>query len=561
MATQIAQSYAVVVEPRISSVAPSSDHKKNKKQKKMRGAPKLNLMMMEAEKPLIVTLADEKLYDSAQVLIKQTRRCNYVVFLPLFLGAAKSALRDGTFTISHNPSYSVTSRVIQFQKKSSGDMTIHATRWRLIVKMDLVYGPTQSQIKRLEPVDILGAQINAKGDLAINADPEVMVWAERAVNLHAKTHYPCIKHDCYMTFDCQLHYDTKYECIACKTSQCPKCQASWEAHQGLSCVQYKLKQEADKISDEHIMKLLYDGDMQACPKCNTLTQKSEGCNKMICEVKGCGEFWCWGCGTGRLRDDPRNHGDPYNHWHDKLCPVFNGVFSEDAASQKIIKDAIRDRNVRIFGNKICPKPVAAAKPKEEPKPREELDDRKEPSVTPLPRLPRRVEVPGAPYCPENPQFAPYTDVDDLDDDYKFDDDLPNLEYMLPMPVLVRQRVDGRPVPADQLDNKNIDKEFRGVPREVPMEFINRLPVRRPLFPEDHKEPERKENTIPGIPAGPQIGQGGAAQVAPNQAPEDIIADMAARGATDAEIADYITAHEMQMDADYALARRMQDEDF
>ena len=554
MATQIARSYAAAVDPQISPADPLQDQKKkNKKQKKMRGAPKMNLMMMEAEKPLVVTLADEKLFDSAQVLIKQTRRCNYIVFLPVFLGAAKSALRDGTFTISQNLSYNVNSRGIQLQKKRSGNMTIHAKRWQLIVKMDLVYGPSQSQIKRLVPVDIWGAQINAKGDLAINADPEVMVWAERAINLHAKTHYPCIKHNCYMTFDCQLHYDMKYVCIACNTPQCPKCQASWEVHQGFSCAQYKLKQEADKVSDECVMKLLYDGDMQACPKCNTLTQKSEGCNKMICEVKGCGEFWCWGCGVGRLREDPRNHGDPYNHWHGKLCPVFNGVFSEDVASQKVIKDAIRDRNVRIFGDKI------RTKPKEEPKPKEDLDDRKEPLTTPLPRLPRRMEAPGAPrrmlaarrplhtadIPVEDPQF-----VENPNDDHKFDNNnLPDLEEVFPMPVLNRQRADGSLGPVNQFDNKNFDN--KNFDKEFPGEFINRLPARRPLFPDERKEFEHKEN-VAGAPAGPP------AQVAPNQAPKDIIADMAA---SDAEIADYLTAREMQMDADYALARRMQDDDF
>lgn len=500
MTTQIAQINADAVVSHISPAGPLSS-RKNKKQKKMRGVCKMNFMLMEAEKPLVVTLADEKLFESAQVLIKQTRRCNYVVFLPVFLGAAKTALHDGTFTISENLYHNFSSRSIQLQKKEFGDMTIHAKKWQLIVKMDLVYGPLQSQIKRLKPVDILGAQINAKGELAINADPEVMVWAERAINLHAKTHYPCIRNGCYMTFDNQLHYDMKYECIACKTPQCPKCQASWEVHQGFSCAQYKLNQEASNVSDEHIMKQLYDGNMQACPKCNTLTQKSEGCNKMICEVKGCGEFWCWGCGVGNLREDPRNHGDPYNHWHEKLCQVFNGVFSEDIASQKIIKDAISARNVRIFGDKIRPKP------KEEP--RDDLNDRKEPPGAP--RRPLRVaDIPI-----EDPQF-----VED-----------PNA------------------------DNKN----FREGNNDVPIEPINHLPLRRPLFrDEEHKEPERKENLF----VNPQIEQGGVipvpgAQVAPNQVPADIIADMVARGATDAEIAAYLTACEMQMEADYALAHDMQ----
>ena len=493
MTTQITRSYATVANPHISPVVPLPEQKKKKKQKKMRGVPKMNSMTLEASQPLVATLADEKLHELAQVLIEQSRRRKYVVFLPLFLGTAKSALHDGTFTISANPNYNDNSVIIQRKKKMSGDMTLHAKKWRLIVKMDVVYGPTDSHIKRLKPVDICGVQINANGELAINADPEVMVWAERAINLHAKTHFPCIKHDCYMTFDCTLQYDKKYECIVCNTSQCPKCQASWEVHQGLNCAQFKLKQESVNVFDEKIMEMLYEGVMQVCPKCKTFTEKAEGCNKMICEVNGCNEYWCWCCGIGNLRQLK----DPYDHW--KHCTIFDAIFTNSEEGQQKVKDAIRDRNVLIFGDKIRPKP-------------------KELPTAPLPQRLHPIRV--ADILVEDPQFVR---------------DNPN-----------------------ELDDIKVGEFLDQAPR-FPANRINRLPVHRSLFQdEEHKEFERKEfehkENVVGVVQGPAapVVQGPAAARAGNArgvlpTADEAIADMIDRGVNDTEISDYLFALEMQRD--------------
>lgn len=315
----------------------------------------MNHMVIEAEKPVVLeSLADEKSFDSAQVLIRQTRRINYIVFLPIFLNTVKNALKEGIFVIEVNAHRNTAIATIKKLRTKTGNMTLHNGPITTTVKMDLVYGPSHGQIKTKQQVDIWGAFVNAKGDLAINADPEVMVWAERVRNLHSKTHYPCIKTGCYMTFDVNLAYNRKYSCLVCQTDQCPKCQTAWCLHERMTCVQFKIRHEAEKLSDPYILEQLFSGELQACPKCSTLTHKVDGCNKITCESPGCGELWCWACGDGNLRT---KHRDPYDHWSNKGCKVGSGIFAEDIGSIRTIRETIRDRNIVIFGEKIRPKPI------------------------------------------------------------------------------------------------------------------------------------------------------------------------------------------------------------
>ena len=328
---------------------------KNRKQPKIRRSEKYDVVSLMPEAPVTLSTFGEVVdYNSVQVLIKQTRRCNYIVFLAQFISYVRIALQSGKFIIDENK-YSFHQKAgIKLLKKKTGDLTIHTNKWRLLVLMDLSYGPLPSQIKCRQSVDILGAQINVNGDLAINLDPEVLVWTERTIQLHIKSHYPCINRKCYMTFDVKLHYDHCFECPVCKIQQCPQCQVDWEIHKGLTCNQCKIKREISEVADRQIMDSLYSGDIQPCPKCNALTLKMEGCGKIICGVLDCNELWCWYCGKGSLATDPINRGDPYNHWYKKICPVFTGIFSDDAKSQSIIKNAISVRNLSIFGNKIKP---------------------------------------------------------------------------------------------------------------------------------------------------------------------------------------------------------------
>lgn len=358
----------------------NSNKRKGPNHGKHRSAPKLNLLTLEPEIPISnpspLNLEENK--DSIQVLIRRTRRYNYIVFLSTFLHMAMSALRDGDYVIEENPNRNVWLEAeIAQKRKRTGNMTLHNGLYKVIIRMDLVYGPLQSQVLRLQPVDIYGIEIN--GERVIYQIHELKRWTSRAILLYTKEYYPCINTNCSEIFHKHEGHNRKFTCSWCQTEQCPKCQVAWEVHRGLSCERFQIQSEATKVSDKRIKQLLYRGEMQICPKCTSFTQKSSGCNKIKCKVRGCSEIWCWCCGLGNITDDPNNEGVSYNHWFDKHCPVMgSGVFAEDSKTQDIVKAAIRDRNIKLFGESIIPKPGEEQEPdpepESEPEPEPELEE-------------------------------------------------------------------------------------------------------------------------------------------------------------------------------------------
>jgi hypothetical protein len=319
---------------------------------KCRSVNKINFLTLEVEHPTVLySLEDPAKYDTAQVLIKQSRRYNYIVYLPIFLNTVKVALKTGKYTIKNNKDHVLTNEKVKKFKKTERTKTIHNSPYSILVRMDVVYGPLDSQHIKNFSVDICGACVNSHGDLAINADPVVMVWVERAIQIYEKTHYVCITNDCYFTFDANLIYGHPIICPVCNIEQCPKCKTTWGPHDNLTCELFSIGASITNITDPYILTHLYNGDMQPCPKCHTITNKIGGCNKIICESPNCGEAWCWGCGKGELRTQ---HSGPYDHWFEKYCSVFTPLFAEDPESAQIIRDAIRKRNLIMFGNRIKP---------------------------------------------------------------------------------------------------------------------------------------------------------------------------------------------------------------
>ncbi|CAL9732032.1 translation termination inhibitor protein Itt1p [Monosporozyma unispora] len=59
-------------------------------------------------------------------------------------------------------------------------------------------------------------------------------------------------------------------------------------------------------------------DLQRCPKCRCVVQRSEGCNRMKCEV--CGALFCYLCGISLLVDDC------YKHFRDPALPCYGRLF-------------------------------------------------------------------------------------------------------------------------------------------------------------------------------------------------------------------------------------------
>ncbi len=325
----------------------------SEKQKKRRSCKKINFLSLEPEQPVLLPSLIDTTCDNAQVLIKQSRRHNYIIFLPIFLSTVKLALKEGKYSIKPNP-YATDSKEFAQQlkqwKKKVPNKTHHTGLYNIFVNLDLVYGASLQHCLKNVPVDICGAYLNVAGDLAINADPELMVWVERVIQLYKNTHYICITNGCYFTFDKALLYGHPYTCPVCRVEQCPKCKTAWEPHATMTCEMFSIN-NTENITDPYILDQLYKGEIQPCPKCFTLTYKTSGCSKIICESPHCGEYWCWGCGLGELR----KYNNPYDHWYEKRCTVFAGLFTEDAESAKIIRTAISERNLRRFGDRILPK--------------------------------------------------------------------------------------------------------------------------------------------------------------------------------------------------------------
>jgi len=90
---------------------------------------------------------------------------------------------------------------------------------------------------------------------------------------------------------------------------CPECGISWcndcketPYHERKVCPG-KVSSILSSMSEEDKKEFLKN--KKTCPKCDTITEKIDGCDHMTCDV--CKTHWCWRC------RDIRNPSDPYNH--------------------------------------------------------------------------------------------------------------------------------------------------------------------------------------------------------------------------------------------------------
>ncbi|SMN18738.1 similar to Saccharomyces cerevisiae YML068W ITT1 Protein that modulates the efficiency of translation termination [Maudiozyma saulgeensis] len=59
-------------------------------------------------------------------------------------------------------------------------------------------------------------------------------------------------------------------------------------------------------------------DLQRCPKCRVVVQRSEGCNRMRCGI--CSTVFCYLCGNSLFSDDS------YEHFKEKYSPCYGRLF-------------------------------------------------------------------------------------------------------------------------------------------------------------------------------------------------------------------------------------------
>lgn len=82
-----------------------------------------------------------------------------------------------------------------------------------------------------------------------------------------------------------------------------------------------IKLEADSFLADMLLDLAIedkDSNLQKCPGCKTVIQRSEGCNKMVCTI--CGVRFCYVCATTL---DPE---DPYEHFREPCSPCYGLLF-------------------------------------------------------------------------------------------------------------------------------------------------------------------------------------------------------------------------------------------
>lgn len=73
---------------------------------------------------------------------------------------------------------------------------------------------------------------------------------------------------------------------------------------------------ADRLLDEAVA--TEGSNLQRCPRCHIVVQRSEGCNKMKCTV--CGTLFCYICGEMLYA------GDPYEHYRNPVSECYARLF-------------------------------------------------------------------------------------------------------------------------------------------------------------------------------------------------------------------------------------------
>lgn len=146
--------------------------------------------------------------------------------------------------------------------------------------------------------------------------------------------------------------DTMIECTNCNFTFCFDCLHSWHGYNNIcgrkvSIPEVILEEYIDEteensnrrkeietkygkriltlaVSDFMAEKLLEiainteGSDLQRCPKCRCVVQRSEGCNRMKCEV--CSTMFCYLCGVSLIVDDC------YKHFRDPSLSCYGRLF-------------------------------------------------------------------------------------------------------------------------------------------------------------------------------------------------------------------------------------------
>ena len=110
-------------------------------------------------------------------------------------------------------------------------------------------------------------------------------------------------------------WDRVFVCPHCGTSTCKSCHKP--AHSGKACQ----REKADHADDSGVGAWAAEDseNRKMCPRCRSMIEKMDGCNKMVCRV--CKAIFCWLCLTPFSTT-----GDCYDHLVKKHGGIFPGEY-------------------------------------------------------------------------------------------------------------------------------------------------------------------------------------------------------------------------------------------
>lgn len=329
---------------------------------------------------------DHIIYDSVDIKeeknewmpIKRSRRRVYRVNKQMFTRQVSDALRSGKFVIKHNYLWD-NSQELAIKKyiKRSKKYTVHSGKYKLLVKVLVVYGSKECDVVPEYQVDICGVREYGVYKPFVYTIPELAIMVNYYLLTRAGTHTGCLSATCYGVFSCDLFRGVPVPCSECKLEQCLRCNVEWAVHGYISCETFQHRKAMKEIKDPVVLNGLFNGTIQACPQCYSFIEKDGGCNKITCST--CGEYWCWACGEGGLR---HRWYHPYDHYvenptrhkgksgNEKRCPV-GGEFSP------VINQNLIERNIKAYPDryKIWLEQTSQTKPLTEEKKRLSDDER------------------------------------------------------------------------------------------------------------------------------------------------------------------------------------------
>lgn len=127
-----------------------------------------------------------------------------------------------------------------------------------------------------------------------------------------------------------------FYCSWCKIRYCAECMGDWTKHEGISCEEYKEKNESPE--EYELRKTMENSGAMRCPHCKNYGVKPDGCNFIYCTSAACQKkkMFCYMCGVVLTEADHFTH-------------FFNKPYGNDCVNlkEKLEKGDIKGLNTKI----------------------------------------------------------------------------------------------------------------------------------------------------------------------------------------------------------------------